>query len=146
MEVMPSKLRTVLSPRRHILNSVEEFHARVEELELDQDDRLITADVKDFIVGGDHWYQVRMAASILEHEGQEFDRESHSVLLRNQFVTSILSESEGVFQVEQGSGSGFVASGEISESVNPEARSEAREAHQSLFQVQRRHHLDCERR
>ena len=73
------KLRTVLSPRRHILNSVEEFHARVEELELDQDDRLITADVKDFIVGGDHWYLARMAASILEHEGQEFDRESRSV-------------------------------------------------------------------
>ena len=65
---MPSKLRTVLSPRRHILNSVEEFNASVEELELDQNDRLITADVKDFIVGGDHWYLVRMAASILEHK------------------------------------------------------------------------------
>ena len=140
---MPSKLRTVLSPRRHILNSVEEFNASVEELELDQNDRLITADVKDFIVGGDHWYLVSMAASILEHKDR---RGSHSALLRNQFVTSTPSESEGVFKVEQGSGSRFVASGEISESVNPEAGSEAREAHQSLFQIQRRHHLHCERR
>ena len=46
------KLRKVLSRERHILNSVEEFHARTEELELDQDDRLITADVKDFFVVG----------------------------------------------------------------------------------------------
>ena len=63
-----------LSLDRHILNSDEEFHARIEELELDQDDRLITADVEDFFVVGDHWYLARMAASILEHEGQEFER------------------------------------------------------------------------
>ena len=37
-----------------ILHSVEEFHSRNEELELDQEDRLITADVKDFFVVGDH--------------------------------------------------------------------------------------------
>ena len=60
------KLRRALSLERHIMNSVEEFHARIEELELDQDDRLITADVKDFFVVGDHWYLARMAASILE--------------------------------------------------------------------------------
>ena len=60
------KLRTVLSPERHILNSVEEFHARMEDLELDQDDRPITADVKDLFVVGDHWDLARVAASILE--------------------------------------------------------------------------------
>ena len=38
-------------------------------------------------------------------------------LLRNQFVTSTLSESGSVFQVKQGSGIGFVASGETSDSV-----------------------------
>ena len=48
------KLRKVLSRERHILNSSEEFHTRIEELELDQDDRLITADVKDFSVVGGH--------------------------------------------------------------------------------------------
>ena len=63
---MSCKLRKVLSSESHILNSLEEFHARTEELELDQDDRLITADVKDFFVVGDHWYLARMAASILE--------------------------------------------------------------------------------
>ena len=36
------------------MNSSEEFHTRIEELELDQDDRLITADVKDFSVVGGH--------------------------------------------------------------------------------------------
>ena len=40
------------SRERHILHSVEEFHARIEELELDQEDRLITADVTDFFVVG----------------------------------------------------------------------------------------------
>ena len=48
------------------MNSAEEFHARSEELELDQDDRLITVDVTDFFVVGDHWYLARKAASILE--------------------------------------------------------------------------------
>ena len=38
-------------------------------------------------------------------------------LLRNQFVTSTLSESRRVFQVKQSSGIGFVASGETSDSV-----------------------------
>ena len=37
------------------MHSVEEFRSRSEELELDQEDRLITADVKDFFVVGDHW-------------------------------------------------------------------------------------------
>ena len=60
------KLRKVLSRERNILNSLEEFHARTEELQLDQDDRLITADVRDFLVVGDHWYLARMTASILE--------------------------------------------------------------------------------
>ena len=63
---MAWKLRTVSSPERHILNSVEEFHARMEDLELDQDDRLITADVKDFFVVGDHWDLARVATSILK--------------------------------------------------------------------------------
>ena len=60
------KLRKVFSRERHILNSVEKFHSRIEELELDQEDRLITADVKDFFVVGDTWYLARRAASILE--------------------------------------------------------------------------------
>ena len=63
---MACKLRKVLSLERNILNSLEEFHARTEELQLDQDDRLITADVNDFFVVGNHWYLARMAASILE--------------------------------------------------------------------------------
>ena len=75
------KLRKVLSRERHILNSVEEFHSRIEGLELDQEDRLITADVKDCFLVGDHWYLARMAASILElKDSKEFDRESHSVV------------------------------------------------------------------
>ena len=140
------KLRKVLSRERHILNSVEEFHSRIEELELDQEDRLITADVKDFFVVGDHWYLAKMAASILEPKDRNLIERVILFLLRNQFVTSTLCESGGIFQVEQGSGIGFVASGEISDSVflavmerqyHPEAGSETREAHQSLFQIQR---------
>ena len=106
------KLRTVLSPERHILNSVEEFNARMEDLELDQDDRLITADVKDFFVGGDHWDLARVATSILEPTDKNLIEKVILFSLRNQFVISTLSESEGVFQVEQGSGIGFVASGQ----------------------------------
>ena len=67
---MACKLRKVLSRESHISNSLEEFHARIEALELDQDDRLITADVKDFLVVGDHWYLARMTASILEPKGR----------------------------------------------------------------------------
>ena len=93
------KLRTVLSAERHILNSGEEFHARIEELELDQDDRPITADVKDFFVVGDHWDLARVATSILESKDRNLIEKVIQFLLRNQFVTSTLSESEGVFQV-----------------------------------------------
>ena len=103
--------------KRHILNSVEEFHARIEDLELDQDDRLITADVKDFVVVGDHWYLARMAASILEPKDRNLTEKIILLLLRTQLVTSTLSESGRVFQLEQGSDIGFVASGEISDSV-----------------------------
>ena len=78
---------------RHILNSVEEFHARIEELELDLDDRLITVDVKDFFVVGDHWNLARMAASILEPKDRNVTEKVILFLLRNQFVTSTLSES-----------------------------------------------------
>ena len=100
-----------------MLNSVEEFHSRIEELELDQEDRLITADVKDFFVVGDHWYLAKMAASILEPKDRNLMERVILFLLRNQFVTSTLCESGRIFQVEQGSGIGFVASGEISDSV-----------------------------
>ena len=110
------KLRKVLSRERHILNSVEEFHSRIEELELDQEDRLITADVKDFFVVGDHWYLAKMAASTLEPKDRNLIERVILFLLRNQFVTSTLCESGGIFQVEQGSGIGFVASGEVSDS------------------------------
>ena len=55
-EYVAWKLRKELSRERHILNSVEEFHSRTEELELDQEDRLITADVEDFFIVGHHWY------------------------------------------------------------------------------------------
>ena len=134
----------MFSRDRHILQTVEEFHARKEELELDQDDRLITADVKDFFVVGDHWYLGRMAASILEPRDRHLTEKAILFLLRNQLVTSTLCESGGEFLFEQGSGIGFVASGEISdqvflgsdgETVYPEAGSVTREAHQSLLSV-----------
>ena len=140
------KLRKVLSCERHILNSVEEFHSRIEGMELDQEDRLITADVTDFFVVGDHWYLARMAASILEPKDRNLIERVILFLLRNQFVTSTLCESSGIFQVEEGSGIGFVASGEISDSVflavmerqyilKQEVRQE-RDI-KSLFQIQR---------
>ena len=58
-----------------------------------------------------------MAASILEPKDRNLIEKVVQFLLRRQFVTSTLSESEGVVQVEQGSGIGSVASGEISDSV-----------------------------
>ena len=58
-----------------------------------------------------------MAASILEPEDRNLIEQVVQFLLRRQFVTGTLSESEGVFQVEQGSGIGSVASREISDSV-----------------------------
>ena len=48
------KLKRVLSLERYILNSVEEFHGRTEKLVLGPNGRLITADVKDFFVVGEH--------------------------------------------------------------------------------------------
>ena len=66
---------------------------RIEELELDQADRLITADVKDFSVVGDHWYLTRMAASILDPKDRNLIERVILFLLRNPFVTSTLSES-----------------------------------------------------
>ena len=64
------------------MNSVEEFHSRSEELEFDQEDRLITADVKDFFVVRDLWHLARMAASILELEDRNLiERVSHSVFV-----------------------------------------------------------------
>ena len=101
------------------MNSAEEFHSRIEELELDQEDRLITADVKDFFVVGDRWYLARrMAASILEPEDRNLTERVILFSLRNQLVTSTLCKSWGVFQVEQRSSIGFVASGEIRDSVS----------------------------
>ena len=81
------KLRKVLSRERHILNSVEKFHSRIEELELDQEDRLITADVNDFFVVGDTWYLARRAASILEPKDRNLMKRVILFLLRNQFVS-----------------------------------------------------------
>ena len=83
----------MLSRERHILNSVEEFHWRIEKLELGQEDRLITADVKDFFVVGDHWYLVRMAALILEPKDRNLIERVILFLLRNHFATSTLCES-----------------------------------------------------
>ena len=111
------KLRKVLSRETHILNSAEEFHSRIEGVEHDQEDRLITADVKDFFEVGDHRYLARMAASILKPKDRNLKERVILFLLRNQSVTSTLCESGGIFQVEQGSGIGFVASGEIGDSV-----------------------------
>ena len=93
------KLRKVLSRERHILNSVEKFHSRIEELELDQEDRLITADVKDFFVVGDTWYLARRAASILEPKDRNLMKRVILFLLRNQLVTSTLCESGESFPV-----------------------------------------------
>ena len=107
----------MLSRERHILNSVEEFHTRIEELELGQEDRLISADVRDFFVVGDHWYLARMAASILEPKDRNLIERVILSLLRNQFMTRTVCESAGIFQVEQGSGIENVASDEISDSV-----------------------------
>ena len=75
------------------MNSVEEFHSRIEGLKLDQEDRLITADVKDFFVVGDRWYLARMAASILEPKDRNWMERVILFFLRNQFVTSTLCES-----------------------------------------------------
>ena len=111
------KLRKVLSRERNILNSLEEFHARTEELQLDQDDRLITADVNDFFVVGNHCNLARMTASILEPMDRNLIEKVILIILRNPFVASTLSESGTIFQEEQGSDIGFVASGEISDSV-----------------------------
>ena len=62
------------------MHSVEEFHSRSDEVEFDQEDRLITADVKDFFVVRDHWHLARMVASILEPEDRNLiERVSHSV-------------------------------------------------------------------
>ena len=77
------------------MTSFEEFHSRIEELEFDQEDRLITADVKDFFVVADHWYLARMAASILEPKDSNLIERERVILslLRSQFVTSTLCES-----------------------------------------------------
>ena len=75
------------------MKSVEEFHSRIEELELDQEDRLITADVKDFFVVGDRWYLARMAASILEPKDRHWTVGVILFSLRNQLVTSTLCKS-----------------------------------------------------
>ena len=87
------KTEKVLSRERFILNSVAEFHARIEHFELDQDDRLITADFKDFFVVVDLWYLARMAAAILESKDRNLIERVLLFLLRNQFVTRTLSES-----------------------------------------------------
>ena len=108
-------------------------------MELDQEDRLITADVKDFFVVGDHWYLARMAASILEPKERNLIERVILFLLRNQFVTC--TQSVGIFQVEQG----FGFSGSDGETVYPETGSDTREAHQSLFQTQGRHLHDRQR-
>ena len=47
----------------HILNSVEEFHERMENLVLGPNGRLITADIKDSFVVGEHQYLTKIAAS-----------------------------------------------------------------------------------
>ena len=73
----------MLSRGKHILNSVEEFHSRIEELELDQEDRLITADVEDFFVVGDHWYLARMPASILEPKDRNLSATIERLTLQN---------------------------------------------------------------
>ena len=91
------KTEKVLSRESHILNSLEEFHARTEELELDQDDRLITADFKDFFVVVDNWYLARMAAAILDPKGRNLVQKVILIKLRNPFVASTLSESRRVF-------------------------------------------------
>ena len=67
--------------------------SRIEELELDKEDRLITADVKDFFVVRNHWHLTRMAASILEPEDRNLIERVILFLFRNQFVTSTLCES-----------------------------------------------------
>ena len=50
----------------HILNSVEEFHERLEKLVVGPNDRVITADVEDFFVVDEHQYLAKMAVSILK--------------------------------------------------------------------------------
>ena len=71
---------------RHILNSVEEFHERIEKLMLGPNDRLITADVKDFFVVGEHQYLSKMAASILNVKDRNLVGRIILFLLRIQFV------------------------------------------------------------
>ena len=92
---------------------------------------------------------------ILEPKDRNAIKEVISFFLRSQFVTSTLSESGRVFQVEQVSVIGFVASAAIGDSVflaalerqyilKQEVKREKK--HQSLFQIQRRHLLNRQRR
>ena len=61
------------------MNSVEGFHERIEKLMLRPNDTLITADVKDFFVVGEHQYLAKMAASILNVKDQKSRRGNHLV-------------------------------------------------------------------
>ena len=81
------------SRERHISNVVEEFRTRIEELELDQDDRLIITDVNDVFVIGDHWYLAKTAATILEPKDRNLINNVILFLRRNQFVSSTLIAS-----------------------------------------------------
>ena len=77
------------SRERHISNVVEEFRTRIKEWELDQDDRLIIADVNDVFVIGDHWYLAKTAASILEAKDRILIQNVILFLRRNQFVSTL---------------------------------------------------------
>ena len=70
----------------HVLNSVEEFHERIGKLVLGPSDRLITADVKDFFVVGEHQYLAKMAASILNAKDRHLVDGVILFLLRSQVV------------------------------------------------------------
>ena len=80
-------------------------------------DTLITADVKHFFVVGEHRYLARMAAPTLCATEPNVVEKTILFLLQNQFVKSTMIEGERFFQVEQASGIGFLASGDISDPV-----------------------------
>ena len=78
-------------------------------------DSMITADVEDFFVVDEHQSLAKMAVSILNAMDRHLVERNSLFLIRSQFVRSTLIEVERFFQVEQGSGIEFVASGEISD-------------------------------
>ena len=69
------------------MNSVREFHERLEKLVVGPNDSMITADVEDFFVVDEHQYLAKMAVSILNAKDRHVVERNSLFLLRSQFVS-----------------------------------------------------------